>query len=366
MSTNKLRVISLLTVMIVIISACSIPGTSSEAVEATEVAPTDVAITNNEVPATTQESAIQHNVVPPDGLPEKQSGQANDFDSSDILEKKTPIGGDRFTFGRFERPFNANTMDVYFSQLDIVDTQVFQDDTWVFASIALNELKSDSSGGEKYAVEIDDNLNGKGDWLIVALKPQSGDWSVDGVQIYHDTNQDVGAQIALLTDEGAIISGDGFDTMTFDQGHGDDPDSAWIRISPSNPNVIEFAIKKSALANPTRFMINMWAGSSLDPVKFDINDQYTHEQAGAADAGLTIFYPIKAVAELDNSCRMAIGFQPTGKELGLCPSQVPAAPGEAPLPLGCQATQSEIDSCTSDASYSWNAASCSCIYTGPR
>ena len=31
--------------------------------------------------------------------------------------------------GVFERPFNANTMDVYFLYLDIVDTFVYQDNT---------------------------------------------------------------------------------------------------------------------------------------------------------------------------------------------------------------------------------------------
>lgn len=363
MNANKFRVTLLMTTLIAVISACSLPGASPEA---TEPAPTEVLIAT-EAPAT-EEPSIQHTVIPPNGLPEKLSGQATDFDSSQILEKKTPIGGDRFTFGRFERPFNANTMDVYFSQLDIVDTNVFQDDIWIFASIKLNELKADSSGPEKYAVEIDDDLNGKGDWLILGLKPQSSDWSVNGVQIYQDTNQDVGAAIALLTDEGSVITGDGFETMIFDQGQGNDPDSAWVRISPNDPNIIEFAIKKSVLGDLSQYMINMWAGTALDPAKFDINDQFTHEEAGAADAGLSIFYPIKAVAELDNSCRMAVGFQPTGKELGLCQSYIPESV-DAPLPPsagGCQATQTEIDACNADASYSWNAGSCSCVYTGPR
>lgn len=362
MNVNKFRTIILMTVMTVIISACGLPGASSEA---TEPAPTESVPTGSsatEVPAV-EEPSIQHTVIPPGNLPEKQSGEAADFDSSKSFEEKTLIGGDRFTFGRFERPFNANTMDVYFSQLDIVNTKVFQDDTWIFASIAFNGLKAASSSSEKYAVEIDDTLNGKGDWLIVGFIPQPGDWSVDGVQIYQDANHDVGAEIPLLTDESSINTGDGFETMVFDQGQGNDPDSAWARISPNDPNVIEFAIKKSALGNPSKFMINMWAGTSLlDPGEFDINDQFTHEQAGAADSELTIFYPIKAVAELDNSCRMAVGFQPTGKEPGLCAVFIPPSvegPASVPGAPGCVEQ-------TCDAEYTWNSATCSCEFSGPR
>ncbi|MBI2330668.1 MAG: hypothetical protein HYU84_00550 [Chloroflexi bacterium] len=170
----------------------------------------------------------------------------------------------------------------------------------------------------------------------------------------------MGAEIPMLTDEGSVVAGDGFETTVFDQGQGNDPDSAWVRISPNNPNVVEFAIKKSALANPSRFLINMWAGTSLEPAKFDVNDQFTHEQAGAADSGLSIFYPIKAVAELDNSCRMAVGFQPTGKEPGLCAVFIPQNFAEpAPGAPGCVE-----QSC--GAEYTWNPVTCSCEFSGPR
>jgi hypothetical protein len=36
------------------------------------------------------------------------------------------------------------------------------------------------------------------------------------------------------------------------------------------------------------------------------------------------YYPIKALAEVDNTCRWAVGFTPTGSEPGICP--VPATP----------------------------------------
>jgi hypothetical protein len=350
MKTKHIKKYLFILVLIVLTLACGLPSTETQqeasTPEATEL-PTDSA-----PPA---EPVIQHKDIPVN-LPEQQNGQAGDFDSSKVLESNSLIGGDRFTFGRFERPFNANTMDVYFSQLDIVDTKVFQDDIWIYASVTLKELNAASSASEKYAVEIDTNLNGKGDWLIISFKPASTEWVVQGVQIFRDTNNDVGLDLPSLTDEGAIGTGDGFETKVFDQGQGNDPDSAWVRISPNDSNTIEFAIKLSILENPSKYLLNMWAGTVLlNPILFDINDNFTHTQAGAADAGLVNFYPIKEVYEIDNSCRMAVGFQPVGTEPGLCEFLVvndnPLAPGPTscvrpPTCYGC--------------GYTWDQATCTC------
>jgi hypothetical protein len=357
MKVTNTRISFFMLALIILTLACGLPSATS-----TESTPSDT----TEAPATESapptEFAIQHTTIPVN-LPSEQSGEAADFDSSKVLTNGTLVGGDRYTYGRFERPFNADTMDVYFSQLDIVNTEVFQDETWIYASIVMKELTASSSANEKYAVEIDSNLNGKGDWLIIGLKPVSTDWTVNGVQIFQDANKDVGLELPTLTDQEAIGTSDGFETKVFDQGQGNDPDSAWIRISPNNPSIIEFAIKQSAIESPQKYLINMWAGTGLlDPANFDINDKFTHEQAGAADAGLQVYYPIKAVAEIDSSCRMAVGFQPTGEEAGLCEIFRPQV--ENP-PLGCQATDREIFACNSDPYGTWNAGTCSCDYNIP-
>jgi hypothetical protein len=321
--------------MIVIIQACSVISPTSvlpTAQPVTETPVTSVAEPAgglDNLPAT--ESVIQHTSLPVN-LPMERYGRASDFDSSKVSGKRPTIGGDRFTYGQFERPFNANAMDVYFSQLDIVNTLVYQDETWIYAILTLKELNAGSSRNEKYAVELDIDLNGKGDWFIMSYKPESTDWTVSGVKVYQDANQDVGGEIATLADKN-LHGGDGFETLVFDNGQGDDPDTAWARISPNDPNTIEFAIKKSVLSNPAQFLINMWAGTSLlDPMLFDINDHFTHEQAGAADPGFEFYYPIIEVAEIDNSCRIAVGFQPTGKEPGLCKTLIPAAPDSPYVP----------------------------------
>ena len=104
-------------------------------------------------------------------------------------------------------------MDTYFPHLDIVDTFVFQDETWIYGSIIIKGLDSNKSLPGKYAVELDLDRDGKGDWLIIASNPASTDWSVDGVQAYQEANKDVGSVYAMLTDEKA--TGDGFETTCF-------------------------------------------------------------------------------------------------------------------------------------------------------
>jgi hypothetical protein len=320
-------------ILIIVTSACSLP--KSQAPRNIEP-PTQIpSTTASETPAAIAvppvDTTTQHKIIPVN-LPSDRSSHAGDYDSSKLAAKKIVAGGDRFTFGRFERPFNANTMDIYFSQLDIVDTYVYQDDTWIYGTITLNKPDAAKGFDGKYALEIDLDRDGKGDWLIIASGPSSTEWTVKGVQVYQDKNKDVGNISPMFTDKNTT-DGDGYETLVFDQGTGGDADSAWVRISPNDPNTIEISVKRSVLSNPDKYLINMWAGtSSLNPALFDINDHFTQEQAGAADPGLEVYYPIKAVSELDNSCKMAVGFKPTGQEPGLCEIFIPKEVGQPAPP----------------------------------
>jgi hypothetical protein len=362
MKSQNLKTFFIMMSLLTVILACGAPaaGTATEAAPTdlpTDTVPTDLPAGLSTPPS---DITIQHQVIPV-SLPENRSSHAGDYDSSTTATNKTSAGGDRFTFERFERPFNANTMDTYFSQLDIVDTFVFQDDTWIFGTVTLKGPDASNALSGKYALELDLDLDGKGDWLIIASSPSSSDWKVEGVQAFQDTNKDVGLKVPMLTDKDAS-GGDGFETLVFDQGKGDDTDTAWARISPNDPNTVEIAVKRSVLGNPAKYLINMWAGNSLlDPALFDLNDHFTHEQAGAADKALEFYYPIKAVSEIDSSCRMAVGFQPTGQEAGLCDVFVPVVPGvPGATPPACQATQRVIDACNANVYGHWNAATCSC------
>src|SRR5258706_1430583 len=334
-----------LCLMITLLMGCTLGSTPAPA--STEV-PT-VAVTSGP-------TAIAHTVIPVD-LPAERSSHAGDNDSSVTASKKVAAGGDRFTYGRFERPFNANTMDMYFSQLDIVDTFVYQDDTWIFGKIMLNKLDSSNTQGSNYALELDFDRDGKGDWLVIASNPASTDWTVNGVKVYQDANKDVGNKTAMFSDKNA--TGDGYETLVFDQGTGNDPDTASGRLSPTEPNTVEIAIKRSVLGDTQKYLIDICAGTSLlDLALFDINDHFTHEQAGAADAGLELFYPIKQVSEIDNSCKMAVGFEPTGQEPGLCETLIPHVPG-APIP-GCNLSPAVCN----PQGMSFDSTTCTCVPVG--
>jgi len=358
---KNIRVSLTFMAVLAILTACNLPG-SQEATPppATQPPATElVQVVDTATSAPPTEIPIQHQVFPV-SLPENRSGHAGDYDSSVTADQKKSNGGDRFSFEQFERPFNANTMDVYFPNLDIIDTFVYQDDTWVYGTIQVVDRSAASSSPFRFAMQLDTEADGKGEFLVIASNPASTDWTVDGVQVFQDANSDVGALTAMFTDKDAT-DGDGFETMIFDQGRGGDPDVAWVRVSPDNPNIIELAIKRSVLDNTFIYMINMWTGhATLDPTLFDYSDHYTHEQAGAADPELPLFYPIKSVYELDNSCRMAVGFQPSGSEPGLCPVLAPVKPEG-----GCTSNPAAVQTCTQQMNGTWDYNTCTCILPPP-
>jgi len=314
--------------------------------KATSVPPTAVipATGNTSIPATI---LIQHQAIP-NQLPDQRSNQAGDQDSSTTAKDKTVPGGDRFTFGKYERPFNADTMDTYFPYLDIQNVTIYQDDTWVYGVIIVKGRDANNAMPGKYAVELDVNRDGRGDFFVIVTHPASTDWTTDGVQVWADTNKDVGGSTAVQSDK-TLSTGDGYETLVFDSGQGQDADAAWARLSPADPNGIQLAVKRSVLGGAKAYMAGMWAGNDdLNPALFDINDHFTHDAAGEASRDLEYYYPIKQVSELDNTCRMAVGFVPTGSEPLLCPSA-----------SGCQPP---AGGCNTANGYHWDASQCCCAY----
>jgi len=317
---TKVSVLFLISIMV--LAACNLPGPTAEAT------PPPVA-SNTPVIINAPPTEIQHQTIPVN-LPSKRMSRIGDYDSS--TTSKAAPGGDRFSRGEYERPFNANTMDTYFSYLDIQNAWIFQDDTWIFGLIVIKTPGANNALSGNYALQLDTNVDGKGDCLIMASKPTTTDWTTNGVQVWQDANRDIGGNIPVKADEHAA-SGDGFEIKLFDSGQGNDPDLAWVRIAPDDAAIIQIAVKRS-LINDDTYLANMWAGTSaLNPALFDFNDHMTHAQAGAADPGLENFYPIKNLSELDNTCSMAIGFEPKGNEPGLCREFIPVNPGEAPPPV---------------------------------
>lgn len=285
--------------------------------------------------STTIPSTQRSHILIPSELPTAPVGTVGDQDSSITADQQRAPSGDRFTFSRYERPFNENTMDIYYPAIDIQGAIFFEDDVWLYAEINLkNNLSSYVLDG-KYGFEIDVNTDGGGDWLIFVNQPNPNEWSTNGVEVWFDRNDDVGGETFINSDN-TLTDGNGYEELVFSNSKNNDPDLAWGRISPNDAYIVHLAIKKSILEKDATYLVGMYAGyDDFAPEFFDFNDHYTHEQAGAALTQLEYFYPIKELSRLDNTCRMAIGFQPTGNEPGLCP--LPPKPGEDPPASSCPA-----------------------------
>ncbi|WKZ34822.1 MAG: hypothetical protein QY332_14475 [Anaerolineales bacterium] len=321
-----------LTCMLFLVTLACVTGADPGGTQ-TDQAASGTEPTDSPVPTTPIPTAVQHEMMPSE-LPAVRSGLAGDQDSSITADQKRAPSGDRFTFGSFERPFNSGTMETYYPHIDILMTEFYQDDAWIYGVITVKGGESSRGLDGKYAFEIDLDVDGRGDWLILASQPSSTEWTTEGVEVWTDSNKDVGGAVPVNADT-PPPGGDGFETLVFGRGVGDDPDLAWSRISPTDPNSVQIAAKASLLGGDKAFMVGMWAGGEdLDPALFDINDHFTHDQAGSPLKEFEFYYPIKEISELDNACRMAIGFQPRGGEPGLCPLP-PAAEREPDQPVSC-------------------------------
>jgi hypothetical protein len=265
--------------------------------------------------STTSSPAAQG--VSPADLPSQRLDQAGDPDSSSLATAKNVTSGDNFVQGLYERPFNANAMDTYFPYMDIVSIQGFKDDTWGYLEITVAGTDKSGKLPAQYAAELDLNKQGRGEYLIRASNPSSTTWTTQGVQAWKDTDSDVGGVVPMVADA-KPDGGDGYETLVFDQGKGSLTDGAWVRISPNDPKTVQIAFKLSMIGNPSSYAMGAWAGANIDPSMFDYNDHLTHAQAGDPNQGYPQVYPIKALAEIDNTCRLAIGFVPTSSVPGLC------------------------------------------------
>lgn len=239
---------------------------------------------------------------------------------------------DNFDWNNYERPFTSQVMD-YQPYLDLVRAELSAVSPWIYVTLFLEEPPP-TSAPARYALEFDLDIDGRGDWLITALLPTSSTWTTDGVQVYQDTNNDVGGPHPLRADpppQPTPTPGyDGYDRLVFDHGLGDDPDAAWVRLSPTSPNQIQIALKHALLAFDDYLLWGAWADDgSPNPAWFDFNDHFTIAEAGSPYPP-SPHYPIQQLASLDNTCRAAFNFTPTGNLPGICPPpspQTPAAPG---------------------------------------
>jgi hypothetical protein len=280
------------------------------------------------VPATETLAPVVHSLTPGDP-PGGFESQIRDADTSTVAAQRRASAGENYMFNLFERPFDQS-MNTYFPDLDLKNAGLKRSAPWTYVTLTLQGQNPQGGLKQTYGVELDINMDGRGDFLILAAAPAAA-WSTDGVRVWKDGNHDVGGVHPVQSDP-PPQTGDGYETLLVDSGRGTDPDLAWARISPANPNLVQIAFKSSLYNDANKFLWGGWAiaPEMVHPDWFDYNDHFTQADAGSPLVELTQYYPLKALYSIDDTCRWGVGFTPTGSEPGVCPvppTPTPVLPG---------------------------------------
>ena len=258
---------------------------------------------------------IAHLATPPGAA--GATRYVTDPESKDYApQKKAPSGTDYFVSNRFERPFTAETM-AYLPDVDLTRVEMKIDAPWVYVTFFFSSARAEGIGRTVYGAEFDTDRDGRGEILAWGVSPSDGEWTTEGVEVWQDSNNDVGGATPQVGDP-PNPNADGYDEKLVADGQGADPDLAWIRQIEGGSKV-RLALKYAALGNAGEFL---WNGLADAGVRrhgwFDYNDHFTASEAGSPLPAQAELYPLKALYGFDNTCRDAYGFTPTGEEPGLC------------------------------------------------
>ncbi|MDZ7845158.1 MAG: hypothetical protein U5K99_10210 [Anaerolineales bacterium] len=288
--------------------AQALPSDTPEPPPSLTPAPT---FTQTVEPSLTPTSPPQHVLLP--GSPTGRNTFVLDLITVDLAKDQTAVG-DNYAWSRMERPYTAETME-YLDFLDIWRADMQVKDPWVYVTFVLvGDLPQD--GDYRYAVELDIDHEGRGEYLVMASLPPDDAWTTDDVWVLEDADGDVGGFFPLYEDT-LDPEQNGYEREIFHAGKGEDPDLAWVRRDPDHTNQLQLAFKRE-LIGLSGLLWNPWTdGGIKDPGLFDFNDHFTFEEAGSPNKG-NYRYPVKAVAQVDSTCRVWYGFIPTGEEPGLC------------------------------------------------
>jgi hypothetical protein len=286
-----------------------------QAAAPTAAAPVDTVTIQSPAPSPTV--PIVHVTMP--GEPGSAARFMTDRSSSALAAEHRTIADD-FTNGFLERPLTLPGME-YQPYLDLTRGEISAGGGWIYITLFL-EGSPPAGASANYGVEIDLDLNGRGDWYIYGAAPASTTWTTDGVRAVRDANHDVGAHTPVKSDAPSA-TGDGYETLVFNSGAGTDPDTAWIRLSPANSKNVQLAFKHSLIGGDSEFFWGIWSDASPQPAWFDYNDHFTLEQAGSPLIENSN-YPLKELSAIDSSCRWGYDFNPVGNEPGVC--RIPATP----------------------------------------
>jgi hypothetical protein len=279
----------------------------------------------------------------------------NDASSLETGAEKRTRGGDTYKINLLERPF-AQDM-TYIPDLDIQSFNLQKDGDWYYVSINLAGTDLNKPSGIHFGVELDNNLDGFGDYLIWAEAPFGQDWNTQSVQVYADQNKDSAGKSPLATD--APFTGDGYETLLFDgtQSFGDDLDLAWVRLV--NDHFVQFAFKRSWAGE--KFMYGVLSdGGLMDVSKIEYTDRFKESEAGSPIKDSN-YYPLKTLFAIDTTCRGAVGLTPAGYGPRVCSQLIPVVDTKPTQVTGCQPPSGGCET----GFYWWGEPHCACSATKP-
>ena len=363
----------MIVVLMLTVSSCSIvqkevPPTEPEVIseelptlapvsEVSEPEPIEISnpVTGAE-PTAEPEEEIVHSNIP--GQPIYAGNQkVNDCSTGErlALGATTLIGSgcDVWMRAKLERPTDAINGD-YIAALDIVQARMGTNQDWMFGKIELYKTAAGNLPGDLVVgFEIDTDINSRGDYLILASGLTSTEWTTASVQVWKDQNVDIGGDKPHSPDENA---GDGYETLLFDSGRGEDADFAWVRVDPMNGASIEFAFKSRLLPNNQVFA--WWAWTSLgrfEPAKMEFVDSFSESEFWKVDNTCSWIFNGKPTNILVNICEFVVPTPtPTATAIPASVPQVNSVPGIC-QPVNCAWNQYNYNQ-----PWWWDYSTCSC------
>lgn len=319
MGSTKVVFISM--IVILAMMACNLSN-ATVAQTATQTVSAQTAPTNSPAPGNTDAPVSADIETPAAPPPSAEMPSSNvpvpaapvyDSESASTASLKYAGNGDAFPINRFERPFTKQEM-VYLDYIDILKFGMSKDATWYYGSVTIENLGSSLKDGlaPVYGIEVDEDLDGRGDYLIWVKPPFSTTWNNSNVSVFADRNHDVGGLRPEKADP-LDKAGNGYETVIVDSGKGDDPYLAWVRVDPGDSSVLQIAFKKTLISGKS-FEWDAWADAGLkDPAQFNYNDRMSVSDAGSPLKG-DPNYPLKGLSAVDDTC-----YEPFGTTVGYLP-----------------------------------------------
>jgi len=251
-----------------------------------------------------------------------------DHSSLETADDKT-TSEDILYLNLLERPFTPVEMK-YFGFIDISLAELSMDSHWVYIVITVEEPLPPESFSY-YGVEVDIDIDDRGDVLVWATLPKDEVWTLAD-NVFVDENDDVGG-VKPYVAEPPEKSWDGYDSDLLDV-------EAWIRRPPEDDHQIWMAFPIGLLEGTDVFVWSVYAqgnppkqsqsslhlsssghqeqpGIFFDQSKFHYND-FVHPKRAGSPIAESRFYPLGILAAVDNTCRQIFGATLDAPYPGFC------------------------------------------------